>query len=234
MDIKKTFRKDLLETELFSSEDNQGDFKLDVSKIYLSKGVLPDQELDVKMQALSSLPLSKSLETELIEIYTQISLLELGWDLTANFEFDKLLSIDYIKNECKAEDLSSKDYKDIITGAINLVRPMDMIDQKTFGYLEKNGNKYYPFDLHFETIASFKMENDTIENNIYLYNTQDSDNIIDMNVTAKHYLQLAYEAKCFKNWQYAYALKESQYNERLLGILPDFFPFLELNLERFK
>lgn len=99
---------------------------------------------------------------------------------------------------------------------------------------EDSGEDYYPFDFHFDTIACLKLEDGVLANNIHLFNTQDSDSVIDMGVTAAEYLELEYKAKCFKNRQYAYALKDSHYNERLRALLPAIFPFLELNLSAFE
>ncbi len=84
-----------------------------------------------------------------------------------------------------------------------------------------------------ERIAYFKLENGVIADNIYLFNVGGK-TMDNMNVTCTEYLQLAYEAKLFYYWQYAYTFKNSAHNKRLQNMLPEISEFVELDLSKFK
>jgi len=123
--------------------------------------------------------------------------------------------------------------RESLSGTINIIPYDEMFDRKKYDYLKKGSTRYIPFDQHYSLVACFKSDGNPIQDNIYIFNEQDSDYIVDMKITCIKYLELAYTAKLFYHWQYAYVLKNSVDNERLREMLPIIFPFIKLDLSDF-
>ncbi|NOQ73779.1 MAG: hypothetical protein GQ574_17360 [Crocinitomix sp.] len=210
--------------ELYSSEDEGGDFLLEVSNCFRG-------EESKDFGFLENHFLSKTLYDNLKLIYCQVAELSLSW--YTKDTVDIFSKSEWLRNYQKENNLGEGFIRESLSGTINIVPYYEMFDRKKFDYLEKDGISYIPFDQHYSLEACFKADGDTVQDNIYIFNTEDPDNIIDMKIGCIKYLELAYKAKLFFNWQYAYALKDSIHNERLRKMLPVIFPFLELELNDF-
>lgn len=224
MNIKDIFFTKLNQNELFSSEDNGGIYHLKVGQlIYKPLSATPEPILT------SSLPFSPALRQTLAELYTQVGEISLSWHLR-EVDISKIREKEWLKENFPVEEYDDSYIDEILSGVINITSPQEMHEEK----IEMNDNWYYPFDNHYSVIACFKEENGVIEDNIYLLNSQDAGNIGNMKIGCMEYLQLAYEAKLFYYWQYAYTYKDSLHNERLHKMLPEILEFVELDLSKFK
>ncbi len=228
MDINNVFYKKLFDRELYSFEDYGGEYILKVSNYVSEKSLADSSKIDN-----SELVFSESLAQNLKLIYDQVLRISLNWGISEEFT-DKIIDEnEWLKRYRENNDLSYDFIKDQLSGIINITSLDEMFDDKKYNYLTINGVRYLPFDHHNSLIAYFKLESNKIEDNIYLFNTEDSGKIHNMKVDCIKYLELAYEAKLFYYWQYAYIFKDGVYNERLNKTLPLIFPFVELDLLNF-
>lgn len=223
MDIYKVFRDVLVDEELCSSEIHSGKYILRVGEFFILT-----RDVDISVFDDSRFKFTPDADKQLKEIYAQMNALRVGWEPQSPFKNDpalqKLLEENGLSDEFSTED---------INGTINILSPLEMFDRKKFGGLHKDGIDYLPFDLHYNLAICFKVE-DGIQNNLYIFNTEDPDTIIDMKIGCRQYLQLAYEAKLLYHWQYAFVKKDSLRNQFLRVILPEVFPFVELDLSNFQ
>lgn len=225
MDIYSLYRDKLSEMELYSSEDNGGDFLLDVNGF--TRGEKPEN-----FSFLENQRLSQELKDNLKLIYSQVAEITLGWDTKENV--DIFSKSEWLRNFQKENNFGEGYIRELLSGTINVVLYNEMFDLEKYDYLKKGNIRYIPFDQHYSLVACFKSEGENlIEDNIYIFNEQDSDHIMDMKISCIKYLELAYKAKLFYHWQYAYLLKNGTDNDRLREMLPVIFPFLDLNLTDF-
>ncbi|MNJ90962.1 hypothetical protein D3C87_86020 [compost metagenome] len=224
MNIANIFFKELQEKELYSSEDFGGKFPLNVGS-YVSKAAIASPQPILK----SKLPFSSELRNNLVEFYSQVGELSTGWHLK-EADIPRIRENDWLKKNFPGEEYSDSFLSETVSGVININSPAALQKDK----IEINGNWYFPFDCHWNVMVCFKQENGVIEDNLYLFVVQDSRNITDMKIGCMEYLQLAYEAKLFYYWQYAYVFKDSLHNERLHKLLPEIFELVELDLSKFK
>lgn len=223
MDLYEIFRNTLVDKDLCSSDIHGGKYILAEGPFYIKV-----RDVDISVFDKSRFKFSLEAEEQVKGIYTQFNELSMTWWLPDSYKEDLDLQKWFEENGF-SEEYSVKD----INGTINIVTPTDMFDRKKFGGLEKNGVQYLPFDLHYGLAICFKVE-DQIKDNLYLFNTEDSDIIIDMKIGCQRYLQLAYEAKLLYHWQHAYLAKNGLRNQFLHAVLPEIFPFVELDLSGFK
>lgn len=228
MNIDAIFIEKLGENELFSSEDSNGKYILNVGDL----GTEPSY-INPKVIETNVFPASQKLKSNLISLYEQVNMLTLSWAIDADVINDVIHQNKWLKIKYPLSEFGIEKIREELSGAINITRPTELIDTRKYSFLNVNGTQYFPFDFHYNLIACFKLVNGIIEDNIYLYNTQDSNQIHDMKVGCLEYLQLAYEAKLFYHWQYAYMFKDSPDNERLNTMLPEIFQFVELDLSKF-
>lgn len=201
----------------------------------------------IKTPVTVALP-PKKLETTLnlndsiIEFYNQTSRLEVAWELTDTPE-----NIEpFQKNEFIIENYLKKDYswsfvKEMLSGYINItasdaVFDKEYNDQQAFKYtLDKLNIKddFFAFDIQSSVTACFKKTNNHVPDTIWLIHT-DADQIYDMKIGLEEYLNLAYQAKCFKNWQLAYLFgaKATEY-ELIKQFIPLIFKHIETDLSIF-
>ncbi len=223
MDILNIFEINLQKKELFSARKQSGKYELKVSSL-----IVMDMEASSDPILKSDLPFSSALKQTLIDLYTQVGEISLSWDLKEE-DIPKIRETEWMKENYPEEDYDDDYIQEILSGVININSPQQLHEEK----IEMNGNWYYPLDNHYSIIACFKEENGVIEDNIYLLNSQDGGQISDMKIGCMEYLQLAYEAKLFYYWQYAYTYKDSDHNERLKAMLPQILEFVDLDLSKF-
>lgn len=227
MDVKDYFYNKLYQNELQSLKNSESGYLLDVQPYKETpKLVIPKDNFKCFF------PLSDQLKTNLALIYSQIGELSIGWEISNNSD-NLILENNWIKKNYLDQDYSISIIKEYLSGTINIVPFREMIDTKKYSYLKKGSVRYLPFDLHYELMVCFKMSNGIVEDNLYIFNVQDSDAIEDMKIGCIDYLKLAYEAKCFYQWQYAYVAKKSIDNKRLKIMLPEILPHVGLNLAKF-
>ncbi|CAI2766902.1 hypothetical protein [Flavobacterium collinsii] len=201
----------------------------------------------IKTPVTAALP-PKKLDTTLeiddliIEFYNQTSRLELAWELTDTPE-----NIEpFQKNEFIIENYLKKDYswsfvKELISGYINitasdLIFDKEYNDQQTFAYTLKKlktTDTFFAFDIQSSVTACFKKTNNQVSDTIWLIHT-DADKVYDMKIGLEEYLNLAYQAKCFKNWQLVYLFREkaSEY-ELMKQFIPFIFNHIKTDLSAF-
>ncbi len=98
---------------------------------------------------------------------------------------------------------------------------------------DENPDLIRPIDILDGTVAFVRVKDNKLIDNIYLMNTEGHE-IFDMGITFEKYLDLAYKAKLFKNWQWIYLLKEKSPSYELMKrFFPVIFPHLKPDLEEF-
>lgn len=97
----------------------------------------------------------------------------------------------------------------------------------------ENPDLIRPIDIQDGTVAFVRVKDNCLVDNIHLMNT-DGHEIYDMQVTFEQYLDLAYKAKLFKDWQWIYLFKDrSEKHELMKRFFPVIFPHLEPDLGDF-
>lgn len=98
---------------------------------------------------------------------------------------------------------------------------------------DENPDLIRPIDILDGTVAFVRVKDNKLIDNIYLMNTEGHE-IFDMGITFEKYLDLAYKAKLFKNWQWVYLLREKSPSYELMKrFFPVIFPHLEPDLSEF-
>lgn len=188
-------------------------------------------------------PKDLSIPTALIEFYAESSNLNILWEIvesdenTKQFKEDEFLIERFFKN-----DYSWGVIKDFLTGFINISSASDLFNpdfnsQQTFYYTLKNKTEneddFFAFDIQSSVTACLKKEGNAISDNVWLIHT-DAEKVYDMKITIDGYLQLAYEAKCIRNWQLVYLFKDKAEEHAIMKrFIPKIFGHAPLNLSGF-
>ncbi|WP_264536428.1 hypothetical protein [Flavobacterium sp. N1736] len=193
---------------------------------------LPPKKLDTTL----------NVDDSIMEFYSQTSRLELAWELTDTPENTE----PFQKNEFIIENYLTKDYswsfmKELLSGYINITASDSVFnkeynDQQAFKYtLDKLNitDDFFAFDIQSSVTACFKKTGDHVSDEIWLIHT-DAEKVYDMKIKLEEYLNLAYQAKCFKNWQlvYLFGKKASEY-ELMKRFIPFIFKHIKTDLSSF-
>lgn len=177
---------------------------------------------------------SAQLKQEFELIFNTIGSLAILWDILPTIQSGLLLQNEWFKSNFANQEYSDSYLAEILGGNLNICSANEILtDKEHLAYLKTATTEYLPFDRHWSLTACLKSENGKVENNLYLFNAEDPEKPLDMKIGLLKYLQLAYEAKAFYHWQYAYLFKDSLHNERLRVMLPVIFPHVKLDLNEF-
>jgi len=182
------------------------------------------------------------LDDSIIKFYNQTSRLELAWELTDTPENTE----PFQKNQFIIENYLKKDYswsfvKELLSGYINITASDVVFDKEynesqTFTYTLNKLNitdHFFAFDIQSSVTACFKKTDNHVPDIIWLIHT-DADQVYDMKIGLEEYLNLAYQSKCFKNWQlvYLFGKKAAEY-ELMKQFIPLIFKHIETDLSAF-
>ena len=229
MDILKLYYYTLFDKELYSLKNRGGPHFLEISQF-----VSEDMDTHPELIKKSKFSFSSDLRKKLVDIYSQVNVLTVNWIINKDKLEELLKGHQWLKENFPSSEFSFEKIRELLSGTINIARPDELIDTSKYAFLKRGNTQYLAFDFNYGLIACFKHENGIIEDNIYIFDTEDPDRIHDMKIGCEEYLQLAYEAKLLHSWQYAYLYKDSHHNKRLLKMLPEIFPSVELELSSFK
>lgn len=227
MDIIETYVDQLFDTELNTNRKLGGGYPLKLHEIVygLPKGVLPSIE--------NHPTFSSATKAELAAIYSQVEQISFLWRPDPEKSAKIILQDPWLNAEYLSQGTELLVMMEELSGTMFVLPFEQLLHYKDHVFwLNKDGVKYYPFDVHYNLTACLKEENGVVENNLYLYHNR-IPKVFDMKVTLLQYLDLAYKAKCFYNWQMAYINKSGMDWEKMKRMLPKIFPHLKLDLGEF-
>jgi len=183
-----------------------------------------------------------TVDDSIIEFYNQTSRLELAWQLTDTPENVK----PFQENEFIIENYLKKDYswsfvKELLCGYINITAADSVFnksynDSQAFSYTLdalKLPHDYFAFDIQSSVTACFKKTGNRVSNSIWLVHTE-ANKVYDMKIGIEEYLNLAYQAKCFKGWQLIYLFgKKASEHGLMEQFIPSVFSHIQLDLSAF-
>ncbi len=186
------------------------------------------------------------LPVSLVSFYQECSNLSVLWEIydsddnTKQFKEHPYLVNTYLNNEYSWSFVK----EEMLSGYINITSASDIFNPDfcsnqsyyyRLDYNKKLGNKdeFFPFDINNKVTACLKKTGNEIIDNIWLINVE-GEAIYDMNITIEEYLNLAYQAKCLKGWQYVYLLKNKCESYQIMKqILPLIMPNVTFDLSKF-
>lgn len=180
---------------------------------------------------------SPDLYNDLQQLYSSVNEIQFSWSIKKRVNDEKLLQQQWIRQELIQEQGLSLDLMEEYLGGVLNISSLEvmMTDQFYTNLFNEEGVEYLPLDRHWTRVACLKKQNGLIENKVYFFESEDRQKVYDLNVGVLEYIQLAYTAKCFYNWQYAFLFqkKGSFANDHLRIMLPNILPHIELDLSKF-
>lgn len=175
---------------------------------------------EIKVQSSSN---SIELFESLIDFFADVKHIFMSWEIVDDGASDDTSS-QFKKDSWLKEHYYDKGYswefvKEQLSGYLNTATFTQVLNlddrQKEMSYYvvaesvleNENPDLIRPIDILDGTVAFVRIKDNKLIDNIYLMNTY-SHEIFDMEITFEKYLDLAYKAKLFKDWQWAYLLKE--------------------------
>jgi hypothetical protein len=149
----------------------------------------------------------------------------------------------------------SQTYKDLIEDPLLKNEPIDFVGGRinihSLEYMFDAGQKklhhgkmlkvlnldvecIYPLDTCWDLTAFLKKENGKVQDKVFLFDKRQTE-VYNMNITTERYLELAYKAHCFYNWQLTYILKEKAPHFKVMKkYLPLILAHVEYDLQDFR
>lgn len=170
---------------------------------------------------------------DLHKLYTTVQKISVFWSLSKDKK-GNLLTSNWVQKEVLEDRGLSPE--ECLGGNLNIVSFQEMMSDTFYtNFLNQKGVEYLPFDRHWTRVACLKKVNGQVKNKVYFFDSENAKKVYDLKIGVLNYIQLAYQAKCFYNWQYAFLFqdKENFYNKHLGIMLPHLLPHLELDLSAF-
>lgn len=201
---------------------------------------------EIKVQSSNS---NVELFESLIDFFADVKNIIMSWEIDDDGAADDTSS-QFKNNPWLKEHYYDKGYswsfvKEQLSGYLNTATLSQVLNndprQTEMSYYvvaesilkDENPDLIRPIDILDGTVAFVRVKDNKLIDNIYLMNTEGHE-IFDMGITFEKYLDLAYKANLFKNWQWVYLLREKSPSYELMKrFFPVIFPHLEPDLSEF-
>ena len=230
LNLFETFRTGMVQNELLTS------------KVQLNKPIfiMPPERLQLMSEETKSKLLKLPLSLQYILL--QAKRIMIKWNIKENTDdWNRIKNDDLIKSNYLGKNELLDETMDYVGGFVN-IESLEIILNNgivkfPFGHIFESLNedisKFYSIGASWNIVAFVREENNEIKDNVWLLDS-DTNRLYNMEVTVQKYLELAYKAKGFYNWQTTYLLKSKAPHYSLMKrFLPQIIEHVESDLSDF-